>query len=496
MRKLSSIGVIWFCCALAWMILGSSVVRRTGTFSSSMGSDVALLWGPKLVQAPPRAVLSSADEQATTKQDATAPASDDQTAATAAGTAPQLDGSDIDVSLALEHRRKGLMWFATYDVAFRGHYTFYNDNDERRHAELRFPLAGHAVVYDAFKVLDGNGEPLNATINNGVATWNATFDAGERYRFTVVYRSRGTTSWSYLAGQQDASQLKNFKLHLSTNAAAIDFPAGTISPTTHHVDDNGWHGSWTFDSLVSSARIAIELPHKLNPGPVVSRITFFAPVSLLFFFFVVAILAAARHKQLHPMHFFMLGCAFFAFHLLFAYLVDHTAVATAFGIAAVVSVTLVVSYARLFVGWRFALLEMGVSQVLYLVLFSYTFFLQGFTGLAITIGAIITLFVMMQITGQLDWTEAATRLRGNKPSPPAGAGAGAYRGTAAVGAHATGATPFHAFTHMPVGHWQKAAAPPHQRGWQPPKAPREAAAEQQNYTAQNNINHIAEEKYK
>ncbi|MBI5070869.1 MAG: hypothetical protein HZB56_21825 [Deltaproteobacteria bacterium] len=65
---------------------------------------------------------------------------------------------------------------------------------------------------------------------------------------------------------------------------------------------------------------------------------------------------------------------------------------------------LVVTYARHFVGWRFALREMALAQVLYLVLFSATFFWKGYTGLAITAGAIATLFVIMQITGRLDWS--------------------------------------------------------------------------------------------
>jgi NADH:ubiquinone oxidoreductase subunit 6 (subunit J) len=39
------------------------------------------------------------------------------------------------------------------------------------------------------------------------------------------------------------------------------------------------------------------------------------------------------------------------------------------------------------------------------VLFSYAFFFQGFTGLAITIGAIIALFVVMQVTGRVNWEE-------------------------------------------------------------------------------------------
>lgn len=64
-----------------------------------------------------------------------------------------------------------------------------------------------------------------------------------------------------------------------------------------------------------------------------------------------------------------------------------------------------VSYLRLVAGPRFAILEAGLAQLIYLVLFSYTFFLKGFTGLAITIGCIVTLFVVMQVTGHVRWKE-------------------------------------------------------------------------------------------
>jgi hypothetical protein len=52
---------------------------------------------------------------------------------------------------------------------------------------------------------------------------------------------------------------------------------------------------------------------------------------------------------------------------------------------------------------RFALVEAAGTQFVYLILFSYALFFQGYTGLAITIGAIITLFVVMQVTGKVDW---------------------------------------------------------------------------------------------
>jgi len=192
---------------------------------------------------------------------------------------------------------------------------------------------------------------------------------------------------------------------VDTTFPDVDFPPGTLSPSSQATSANGWHGTWQFESLVANAAIGMTLPTKLNPGDLAAKITFFAPVGLLFFFFVVAVLSTAARKEIHPLNYFLFGCAFFAFHLLFAYLVDHVAVGPAFAISSAVSIFLVVSYARLFVGWRFALREMALSQLIYLVLFSFTFFWTGFTGLAITIGAILTLFVVMQITGRVAWRE-------------------------------------------------------------------------------------------
>jgi hypothetical protein len=96
----------------------------------------------------------------------------------------------------------------------------------------------------------------------------------------------------------------------------------------------------------------------------------------------------------------------------------------AFAICAVVSVGLVVSYLRLVTGARFAWVEAGLSQLVYLVLFSFAFFFEGVTGLAITLLSIASLFVVMQLTGGVNWEK---KLKPAKPRMPrrtlAGAGA-------------------------------------------------------------------------
>ena len=74
-------------------------------------------------------------------------------------------------------------------------------------------------------------------------------------------------------------------------------------------------------------------------------------------------------------------------------------------ISSAVSIALVTTYLRIVTGTQFALREAAAAQFIYLVAFSYAFFLRGFTGLAITIGSILTLFVVMQATGKIRWKE-------------------------------------------------------------------------------------------
>jgi hypothetical protein len=221
----------------------------------------------------------------------------------------------------------------------------------------------------------------------------------------VQYRSRGLGTWTYAFADTGVAQVRDFNLALRTNFREIDFPAGTVSPSEMTSTPNGWALTWAFTNMISGQAIGMELPEKLNPGPFAARVTFFAPVSLLFFLAAMVMVGMTSGTSLHPMHYWFIAAAFFAFHLLLAYLVDHVTVHVAFAAATAVSLFLVVSYLRLVSGMRRALLGAGSAQLVFLVLFSYAFFFEGFTGLAITVGAILTLFVFMQMTAHVSWDE-------------------------------------------------------------------------------------------
>jgi len=403
MKRLLAIGVIWVGCSVAWMILGSTVVARSGESSASLNHEVQLLWGPPHRQSPPRPVWRSQDKvlhKTTTYTPEGKPIQQEVEQLVVVDHPLALDKSDVAVRLELEQRQKGLLWFPTYTVDFVGAYGYANTSGATRTISVEMPLLADAI-YDGFAVVRSDGTTIPTEIEGGFSRFSEDVPAGERREFVVRFRSRGIESWRYeLTEGVSQRMVRNFRLMIDTSFVGVDFPAGTLSPTRHHIQDGHWHGEWTFASLVAHAPIGIDLPRRVNPGPLAARITFFAPVGLLFFFFVIANFAVVRRRELHPLNYFFFGVAFFSFHLLFSYLVDHISVMAAFATAAQVSVLLVVTYARFFVGWRFALREMALAQLIYLVLFSFSFLWQGFTGLSITVGAVLTLAVMMQVTAQ------------------------------------------------------------------------------------------------
>ena len=140
-----------------------------------------------------------------------------------------------------------------------------------------------------------------------------------------------------------------------------------------------------------------------------ARMTFFAPVCLLFFFVLITAICVVYRIDIHPMHYLFVNAGFFAFHLLFAYTIDVINVHLAFFLSSLVSVLLVVSYLVKALGKTFPWRIAALGQLIYLVLFSYSFFIDGMTGLTVTIASIVTLAVLMRITAETNWSEVFVR---------------------------------------------------------------------------------------
>ena len=433
-KRLTAIAFIFACCSAAWMVLGGTVVHRTETSEATARGDLGDLWGGPQVQVQPTFVRLDERRRPVARQVPSGRADGsfetvEQVVTEAVRQPVPLDGSDLAADLSLRHRKKGLMWYATYGADFDGRYRLQNPG-QAGDFEFVFPLPTGSSLFSDL-ALEVDGKPVEVDVEGGEIRHALALGAGETARVRVRYGSQGVSTWRYAFGPDVAAvepvadpygeparvrppagevrTARDARLVVTTDFADIDFPGGTLSPTDKERTDAGWRLTWDPGTLVASAGFGIAMPQRLNPGPWVSRVTFFAPVSLFLFFFAVFVLSILRGVRLHPVHYFFLGAACFAFHLLLAYLVDVVPVGAAMAIASVTSVGLVVSYVRLVAGARFAIVEVGGAQAVYLVAFAATFFLEGVTGLAVTLLSVATLFVVMQATGRLDWEAVLAR---------------------------------------------------------------------------------------
>ena len=259
-----------------------------------------------------------------------------------------LESNHLTAGIDLDYRQKGLMWYSTYKVAFSGDYVFRNTSDQDETVTFRLHLPATHSIYDGLQfTVNGSRIP---TVNVGESVQGSSvLEKGAVARLGVVYRSQGLGNWTYSFGE-GVAQVRDFSLKMHTNFEDIDFSDNALSPTSKQRAGDGWDLGWDYKDLVSGYHIAMVLPEKLQPGPLAGAISLFAPVSLFFFFFVMLMVTSIRKIDLHPMNYFFLAGAFFSFHLLLAYLVDHISIHWAVAICSLVSVFLVVSYLRLVAG--------------------------------------------------------------------------------------------------------------------------------------------------
>lgn len=389
-QRLFAIIFITFCTTLAWFLLGTALSCRTQGSGSATSIAVLEGWGPPMEQIHPQAWYQSpgpGDARKTLR--------------------PSM--SKVHVALSYTPRQKGLLWHRAYTAVFRGEYEITNPAPIPQTIYVQFQLPSAEAGYSEFS-FSLNGKPTTANISGREPIIEAVpLAPGESATLLVGYQTRGLNRWSYSFGEEP--RVQNFQLSMKTDFEEVDFPSS--SPTERVQSGKGWDFLWAYPDEIGARAVTMDMPKVLNPGPVAARISFFAPVSLIFFFSVLVMLCLIQRVELHPMNYFFMAAGCFAFQLLFAYLVDLIPLGVAFTIAALVSLILVSGYLLLARGFRFAKYA-ALAQFGCMVLFSYSFFYDGLTGLTITIGAIFILAIMMIATAKVNWTDRFAR----KSVPP------------------------------------------------------------------------------
>jgi len=415
--RIGLICVVFFISSIGWLILAGVTEHRTQQQSSVLDERVGGLWGNPQLQTPPQlsaewtteervrsTVLQNGKEVEVARLEPVQHSEAQGVAATS-----------VDVQLHSDLRRKGLMWYSLYDVGFRGVWRYQHRLPVAAQLVVAFQFPDAAGVYDDFSfVVDGTDFTATSSAENGLVKAVVPVQPGQELQISVAYESRGRDSWAY-APAKGTSIHKDFVLRLHTDFSDIDFPEQSLSPSERAPDEAGYALIWRFAHLVTGQSIGVLTPQRLQPGELAGELALSAPVSLGFFFAVLFLLATLRGIDIHPINYLLLAGAFFAFHLLFAYTADRLPVELAFALASATSIALVVSYLRLVVSNRFAFLEAALAQLVYLVGFSLAHFWKGWTGLTITLLAILTLAAVMQLTGRVKWSE----LLAQRPARPA-----------------------------------------------------------------------------
>ncbi len=414
-RKFAAIVVILVLASIAWFSLAAATSLRTGDAKSDLTREVAALWG-----SPQRQVQPHFEAELGWKEqvwDKTAKARVDVERVEKQSLLPL--SSRIAVDLSMDYRRKGLLWYRTYEVSFKAAYLCRHALRAPARLRVVFRFPARDAVYDDFRFTVGGKEIQPEPSETGDLVGTVEAEPGQEVPVEVAYRSRGMDTWLYVLGE-NISSVRDFQMVVNTGFAKVDFPSGSLSPTQKAPAGKGWKLEWKFSNLISGFPMGVEVPGKLNPGPWISRVSAFAPVGLLMLLAVLLIVGLVTGHNMHPMHYAFACASYFSFHLLMAYLVDHMQVEPAFLISAAVSVLLAISYLGRVVGWRYALGVCATAQLFFLVLFSYAFFFVGYTGLTITIGCIVTLAVLMHVTAGVKWDEVLSAPVEHRPSSPSG----------------------------------------------------------------------------
>ena len=137
-KRIVAIAFIFICTTVAWIILGGTIFQRTQSSDQTLRGRVGSTWGTSQMQRAPVAFIERIETRVVETPFRRMPPDRElgpQPTTTSAGRPTEtvrtrvplaLDQTRVAVDFDLEHRRKGLLWYSTYEVAFAGTFRFRN----------------------------------------------------------------------------------------------------------------------------------------------------------------------------------------------------------------------------------------------------------------------------------------------------------------------------------------------------------------------------------
>lgn len=371
--------------------------RHSSTYTRSLKA-VQQIWGGAIIQYPPTFTYAEAETREYTNEKTGKVESRQIQVARDVGIQTQ----NVRVNVTSNIRQKGLLKFAGYGLEFDGEYVIRNRESGARIFRFNFALPENAGNITGIEILLAD-QPHTADTNLADGfQWYGVLRPGEERHFRIKYQANGTDRFDYLLGanQLEVGQL-DFKL--TTDFSDYRIPEEAMAPGQEAADDQQTKIEWASKNLVTGQNIALRFLIEGNYGKVASKLFFYAPLALLLFTGFLLIMNAAKDVRLHPMHFLFLMTGFFVFYLFGSYIISFVHILLGIGLALGLSTGIMLYYAYLIRKGDEFFQSVAFGTAMFQWIFSIAFFFPAYTGLMITLAAIISLVALMRATATIDW---------------------------------------------------------------------------------------------
>ncbi len=399
---LSAIALAAVALTIGWELFAHRLGQRTSRAHD--GEEVSRIWGGPLRQLQPTVRWRRAD------------------AATVELARGELTRSDVTVDLDVEYRRRGVTEYPCYRAHVDGQYEFKNTSRDPAFVafSVGLPVDRQALMLEEIKLLvDGKEDAENTEYAADRIVWTGRVEGAHTAKFQVAFQARGLQRFGYAfvdeKGEGQGRPVTAFRLAMKVKGArgALDFPVGSMSPTTDVPTAEGRLLTWEVNRLLSSFDVGVELPDSRGLSSALQRLISNAPV--FFLLWAAALLYALQRtsRAARTLHLLGLSATYFLYFPLASYLTAYLPWPIAATLSLVGISGLVVAYTANFVGWRAGVLA-ALSQGFFLAVPAAAYLVPQHTGLILVVSGFAALAVALQLLGRI-----ARQLRDADPSPVA-----------------------------------------------------------------------------
>lgn len=369
---------------LGWLVLAERLEKRTHKATHYQLQSVKEIWGGNLAQPMPSVRYKRFGSDVSTLSKG------------------EIHASDISVTLEVDYRKKGLVYYTGYNAEFVGKYTIQNPENENIYLSFIFPYPtrqGEGVLQNVKLLVNGEEDIEDTEYQPNLTLWTGLLAPSDSLVITVQYDGRGLNQFTY--GFEPSKQINNFTMKVDVQGAKnLDYAKSTMPPTEPLQETpQGKILVWKLDKALTQLNIGVILPDKLNIEAQLFLMMYRAPA--FFFLFLVSLLAIIHLAGEKPnfISVAVTSIAYFLFYPLFAYLVIYLGVIFAFIISFGSIGLLILNYMRILYGLKIGLTIM-MAYIFYLGITSIATLLPTYTGLILTIEGVVLMGVIMQILSQ------------------------------------------------------------------------------------------------